>query len=238
MKLGIGVSPSGAPNTLADRVEVMRERLALAARRAGRASDAIVLVGVTKRQPRDVVDGALACGLADIAESYVQEARSKLAGIGPVRKHFIGHIQTNKAKAIVEMFDVVQSIDRLDAGRAIARASRSLGKPVRALLQVNISPTERFGIRPADALALARALRDDEGLEIAGVMAIGPNTQDREAIADAFAIAAQSYAAVGGDTLSIGMSADYEEAIASGSTMVRIGTALFGERVPAGGDAP
>ena len=238
MKLGIGVTPDGAPTSVAQRIAAMRERLASAARRAGRPADAVTLVGVTKKQPRALVDEALACGLADVAENYVQEARAKFEALAPARKHFIGHIQTNKAKAIVETFDVVQSIDRLDAGRAIARASRALGKPVRALVQVNISPVDRFGIAPIDAAALARTLRDDEGLEIAGVMAIGPNTDDRAEISAAFALAARTFDAVGGDTLSIGMSADFEEAIANGSTMVRIGTALFGSRTTDGGSAP
>jgi uncharacterized pyridoxal phosphate-containing UPF0001 family protein len=123
-----------------------------------------------------------------------------------VRKHFSGHVQTNKAKAIVETFDVVQTIDRLDAGRAIAKAARTLGKPVRALVQINISPVDRFGIEPGDAPALAARLRDDEGLAVDGVMAIGPNTPDRAEIARAFRKAAEAFAAVGGDTLSIGMS--------------------------------
>jgi len=130
----------------------------------------------------------------------------------------------------VELFDVVQSIDRLEAGRAIAKASRTLGKPVRALLQINISPTERFGVDPAEAVALATRLREDEGLQIDGVMAIGPNTDEPEEVARAFDRAAEAFAAVGGDTLSIGMSADWEQAIRSGSTMLRIGTALFGAR--------
>ncbi len=235
MKLGIGVLPGGAPNTLAERIAHLREGLASAARRAGRASDEIVLVGVTKKQTREVVDEALASGLVDIAENYVQEARAKLVGIAPARKHFIGHVQTNKAKAIVETFDVVQSIDRIDAGRAVVRAAQALGKPVRALVQINVSPTERFGIAPGDAPELARQLRD-EGLDVAGIMAIGPQTDDRAAIARAFGLAAQTFAAVGGDTLSIGMSDDWEEAIASGSTMVRIGTALFGSRSRDGGN--
>ena len=229
MKLGIEVLPDNAPTTLAGRIATMRDRLAAAAVRVGRASDCVTLVGVTKKQPRDVVEAAVACGLADVAENYLQEARPKFADIGAVRKHFIGHIQTNKAKAIVETFDVVQSIDRIEAGRAIAHAAVALGKPVRALVQINISPSERFGVAPHDAVALARTLRD-EGLEIAGVMAIGPNSDDRAVIAEAFAVAARTFAAVGGDTFSIGMSGDYEEAIASGSTMVRIGTAIFGSR--------
>ncbi len=237
MKLGIGVPHAETSNAICENVHAMRERLASAARSAGRLSGAVTLVGVTKKHSRASALAAIECGLADIAENYVQEARPKLAGVAGARKHFIGHIQTNKAKAIVETFDCVQTIDRLDAGRAIARAARALGKPVTALVQVNISPVDRFGVAPEDAAELARALRDDEGLEIAGVMAIGPNTTDRADVTRAFAIAARTYAAVGGDTLSIGMSADFEEAIASGSTMVRIGTALFGSRTTDGGDA-
>jgi pyridoxal phosphate enzyme (YggS family) len=234
MNLGTEVLPDNGSSTLADRIAAMRHRLASAAVRAGRASDSVTLVGVTKKKPRDIVEDAIACGLEDVAENYLQEARPKLAGIGGVRKHFIGHIQTNKAKAIVETFDVVQSIDRIEAGRAIARAALALGKPVRALLQINISPSERYGVAPHDAVELARTLRG-EGLDIAGVMAIGPNSEDRAELAEAFALAARTFAAVGGDMFSIGMSGDYDEAIASGSTMVRIGTALFGSRTTSEG---
>jgi pyridoxal phosphate enzyme (YggS family) len=230
MKLDVGEQPNGAPNSLAGRIASMRDRIADAARLCDRAPGDITLVAVTKRHPRELVVDALEAGVTDVAENYVQEARAKFVHLPPARKHFIGHIQTNKAKAIVETFDVVQSIDRLEAGRAIAKASRSLGKPVRALLQINISATERFGVDPADAPALAARLRDDEGLAIDGVMAIGPMTDNREEIARAFARAAETFRAVGGETLSIGMSADWEQAIRSGSTMLRIGTALFGAR--------
>jgi pyridoxal phosphate enzyme (YggS family) len=217
-------------DSLESRIDSMRERIAETARRCGRASAAITLVGVTKKHPRETVVRALESGLHDIAENYVQEARAKLVDLPPARRHFIGHIQTNKAKAIVETFDVVQSIDRLDAGRAIAKAARTLGKPVRALLQINISPTERFGVDPSDAPALAARLREEEGLPIDGVMAIGPMTDDPAEVERAFERAAKTFAEVGGDTLSIGMSGDWEQAIRSGSTMLRIGTALFGAR--------
>jgi pyridoxal phosphate enzyme (YggS family) len=231
MKLEVGGWPDGGtPNSLAGRIALMRERIAEAARRSGRGPDDVTLVGVTKRTPREAVVEAIAAGLTDIGESYAQEARVKYDGVRGARKHFIGHVQTNKAKAIVETFDVVQTIDRLDAGRAIAKASRTLGKPVRTLVQINISPVERFGVEPADAPALAARLRDEEGLAVDGVMAIGPNTADRAEITRAFRKAAETFAAVGGDTLSIGMSADWEEAIGCGSTMLRIGTAIFGER--------
>jgi hypothetical protein len=230
MKPEIGEQPDGAPNSLAGRVASMRARIAEAARRCGRLPEQIALVGVTKKHSRAEVVAAIEAGLNDVAENYVQEARAKYVDLPAARKHFIGHVQTNKAKAIVELFDVVQSIDRLDAGRAIAKAARAVGKPVRALLQINISPTERFGVAPADAPELAARLRDDEGLAIDGVMAIGPLTGDRDEVARAFERAAEAFGRVGGTTLSIGMSGDWEQAILSGSTMLRIGTALFGAR--------
>ncbi len=130
----------------------------------------------------------------------------------------------------METFDVVQSIDRLDAGVAIARAQEKLGKRVRALLQINISPADRFGVVPEEAPELARRLREDEGLEVDGVMAIGPITEDPNVTKDAFATAARAFERVGGTTLSLGMSGDWREALAAGSTMLRIGTALFGAR--------
>jgi len=228
MKSNVGAEY--ASNSLASTLAALRAGVAAAASRAGRSSDEITLVGVSKKQSRASIDAAVDAGVTDIAESYVQEAVAKLAGLHGVRRHFIGHVHTNKAKAIVETFDVVQSIDRLDAGRAIAKASRTLGKPVATLLQVNISQTERFGCDPAQAASIARELREEEGLDIDGVMAIGPNTDDRDEIVRAFERAAAVFAEVGGKTLSIGMSTDYEEAIACGSTMVRIGTALFGAR--------
>ncbi len=236
MKLEVGVRPNGAPNSLTGRIAALRDEISAAARRAGRASDAIELVGVTKKQSHERVAAAIAAGLTDIGENYVQEASAKYEALPPVRKHFIGHVQTNKAKAIVRTFDIVQSIDGLDAGRAVAKASRDLGKPVRTLLQINVSGTERFGLEPGEAPALARRLREDEGLSVDGVMAIGPNTDDRAAIVRAFRLAADTWHAVGGETLSIGMSGDWPEAIACGATMVRIGTAIFGARAPGWSD--
>ena len=230
MKLEVGAPPNGAPDSLAGRIDALRDRIAEAAREAGRDPAAISLVGVTKRQPRESVVAAIEAGLSDIAENYVQEARAKYVDLPPVRKHFIGHVQTNKAKAIVELFDVVQSIDRFDAGRAIARAQRAAGKKLSALIQINVSPSERFGVAPDEAPALADRLRREEELEIDGVMAIGPLTGDPAAIARAFESAERTFARVGGATLSLGMSADWPEAVAHGSTMLRLGTAIFGAR--------
>lgn len=213
---------------IGERVEAFRARVDRVVAAEGRPSGAVTILGVTKTQPRTAVLAGLAAGLTDIGENYLQEARAKYAGLPPARKHFIGHVQTNKAKPIAALFDVVQSVDRLDAGLALAKAGRALDHPLRVLIQVNISPAERFGIAPVEAPALARRLRD-EGLAVDGVMAIGPLEGDVDA---AFATAQATFAEVGGTTLSLGMSADWERAIHFGSTMIRIGTAIFGARQP------
>jgi len=221
--------------TIDERVKNVRARVDAVAVASGRPP--VTILGVTKMQPQDVVRSAIDAGLTDIGENYLQEAREKLSELPPVRTHFIGHVQTNKAKAIAALFDVVQSVDRLDAGLALAKAARNSGKPLAVLVQVNISPSERFGVDPADAPALAAQLRD-AGLTVDGVMAIGPITDDLTETDAAFARAATAFAAVGGTTLSLGMSGDWERAIAHGSTMIRLGTAIFGprparERIPA-----
>jgi pyridoxal phosphate enzyme (YggS family) len=188
---------------------------------------------VSKKQPAEAIRAAVESGLADIAENYLQEAKAKFPGLPPVRKHFIGHLQTNKAKAVAELFDVVQSVDRIHAGAALSKAAGGLGRVLPVLLQLNISPTERFGCPPPEAERLADALRALPGLRLDGVMAIGPDTADADEISRAFELAAKTFDRVGGSTLSIGMSGDWRLAVRAGSTMIRLGTALFGSRIGA-----
>jgi len=215
--------------TIGERVKNFRARVDAVAAAAGRSPDSVKILGVTKMQPRESVLAALDAGLRDIGENYFQEARDKLAALPASRTHFIGHMQTNKAKPIAALFDVVQSVDRLDAGLALAKAARASGKPLSVLVQVNISPSERFGVSPEEAPGLAALLRD-EGLIVDGVMAIGPITENLAETDAAFARAADVFSAVGGATFSLGMSGDWERAIAHGSTMIRLGTAIFGPR--------
>ncbi|HEY4438947.1 MAG TPA: YggS family pyridoxal phosphate-dependent enzyme [Candidatus Elarobacter sp.] len=215
-----------ATGAVAERVAALRERVDEVAHAAGREAGSVAILAVTKTHPRDVVIGALDAGLHDVGENYVQEARQKYVDLPPCTRHFIGHVQTNKAKAIVNLFDVVQSVDRLDAGLALAKAARDAGRPLRVLVQVNVSPSERFGAAPAAAPELAARLRE-AGLAVDGVMAIGPLEGDVDA---AFDLARGVYEKVGGSTLSLGMSGDWERAVRHGSTMVRLGTAIFGPR--------
>jgi pyridoxal phosphate enzyme (YggS family) len=216
---------------VAARLAALRAEIDAEAVACGRGDAGITLVGVAKRQPVAVVGEAIAAGLVDIAENYVQEARRAFAALTPARRHFIGHVQTNKAKAIVELFDLVQSVDRLDAGLALAAAAERAQRVLPVLVQVNVSPTERFGCPPGEAERLAASLRSRPSLRVEGIMAIGP-VAERDAVAEAFALAAKTFARVGGSTLSIGMSGDWREAVRAGSTMVRLGTALFGQREP------
>ncbi len=134
-------------------VAKMRDLVDTATAAAHRAPGSVTILGVTKTQSREAVMAAIAAGLTDVGENYFQEARDKYAGLPAARTHFIGHVQTNKAKAIAALFDVVQSVDRLESGRALARAAQASGKALRALVQINISPAERFGVAPAEAPA-------------------------------------------------------------------------------------
>jgi pyridoxal phosphate enzyme (YggS family) len=215
-----------ATGTVAERVATLRERVDEVTLASGREPGSVTILAVTKTQPRAAVLAALDAGVRDVGENYVQEARGKYDGLPPCTTHFVGHVQTNKAKAIAGLFDVVQSVDRLEAGLALAKAARDAGRPLRVLVQVNVSPSERFGAAPADAPGLAARLRD-EGLAVDGVMAIGPLHGDVDA---AFAAARAAFERVGGTTLSLGMSGDWERAVRHGSTMVRLGTAIFGPR--------
>ena len=215
-----------AGETVAERVAALRERVDEVALAAGRDPGSVAILAVTKAQPREAIVAAIDAGVTHVGENYLQEARAKFAGLPASTKHFIGHVQTNKAKAIASLFDVVQGVDRLDAGLALAKAARDTGRRLHVLVQVNVSPTERFGAAPADAPALAARLRA-EGLAVDGVMAIGPLAGDVDA---AFEQARRTFERVGGSTLSMGMSDDWERAVWHGSTMVRLGTAIFGPR--------
>ncbi|GAC1581238.1 MAG: YggS family pyridoxal phosphate-dependent enzyme [Candidatus Elarobacter sp.] len=215
-----------AGGTVAERVATLREHVDSIAVSAGRERGSVAILAVTKTHPRDAVLAALDAGLSDVGENYVQEARAKYVDLPACTKHFIGHVQTNKAKTIASLFDVVQGVDRLDAGLALAKAARDVGRSLRVLVQVNVSPTERFGALPGDAPRLAAQLRD-AGLAVDGVMAIGPVDGDVDA---AFATAREAFDRIGGSTLSLGMSGDWERAVRNGSTMVRLGTAIFGPR--------
>jgi len=222
---------------VARRLEDVRKRIAAACGDAGRQADAVRILAVTKGFGPEAIDAALEAGLSDIGENYLQEAQAKFDSTAwpsrPVKRHFIGSIQRNKARRIGALFDVVQTVDDLEIAALLAREAHERGKTLDVLLQVNVTGDRRAGITPADCAPFASALVSREGLRLRGVMAVGP--ADRATTNDAFARAAEALRSVraivpDADVLSVGMTDDLEAAIAAGSTMVRLGTALFGAR--------
>ena len=206
----------------------------------------ISLVAVTKSQPPEAVRAAFAAGLRDFGESYVQEAIPRIAALADLEAtwHFIGHLQGNKARDVAEAFAWVHGVDRPRIAAALSRA-RPAGAPLlNVCIQVNISnEATKGGVAPGAALALAREVAAMPRLKLRGLMGIASATDDVAAQRGQFALLRSTLeeiaaAGIAVDTLSMGMSQDYEAALAEGATMVRIGTAIFGERVAPAEPAP
>jgi PLP dependent protein len=221
---------------IAENVERVQARICSAAERAGRTGEEIRLVAVSKTVEPARIRAALAAGVREIGENYLQEALPKfheLRGQSVIR-HFIGHLQRNKAGSAAEWFDVVQSIDSEPLARALGRRAAALDRTVEALIEVNISgESSKFGVAPAAALSLAETVAQLPGLRLAGLMGIGPLEGDAAATRQAFRTLAGLFnhlPTAHRQILSMGMSGDFELAIEEGSTMVRVGTAIFGAR--------
>jgi pyridoxal phosphate enzyme (YggS family) len=230
---------------VAQRVAAVRARIAAAAERARRAPEDITLVGVTKRQPLERVLAGIRAGVTHLGENYVQEARDKipaiesaLGGSPHLCWHLIGHLQRNKAKLVPALFDSVETVDRVELAQALDRRAQLHGERLEVLLQVNVSgESQKSGAAEDELAALWRACRDFESLVVRGLMAIPTASAEPEHNRPAFArlreLRDTLRAEPGGDDLrelSMGMSGDFEVAIEEGSTRVRVGTALFGER--------
>ena len=224
---------------VAQQLREVRERIERAAAGSGRDPETVRLVAVTKTHPRSVVDEAVDAGITAFGENRVQEASDKYADISDVELHLIGHLQRNKARLVPGLFSWVESIDAYATAEALSRRCDAFGAECSILLQLNSSgESSKYGYAEADAL-LDEAARIAElpALSVRGVMTIGPFTDDRAEIARAFATTRDAYerlqrelpsAAV--DTLSMGMSHDFEIAIEEGSTEIRVGSVLFGAR--------
>ena len=204
----------------------------LALRRAGR-TDSVTLVAVTKRQPPEVVAAARAAGLTDVGENYVQEAQDKRAALDQwdVRWHLLGHLQSNKAKAAVQTFDLVQSVDSVSLARTLGRHAGEAGTVQPVLLQVHLGTEEsKFGLPPEEALDGAAQVKEMPGVEIRGLMGIAPQGEDPRPHFRLLRGLFDRLPAPARQILSMGMTTDFETAIEEGATLIRIGTALFGPR--------
>ena len=217
--------------SIRDNVAAVEERISAACARSGRARTEVTLVAVSKTFPASMIDDAIAAGLTEIGENRVQEARDKKPSVlGAARWHLIGHLQSNKAKDAVRIFDVIQTVDSVPLAEKIGRAADALGKQQDVLLEVNIGDElQKSGVAAADLQALARDVRKIAALRVRGLMSIPP-VESEERTRRYFRQLRALRDALGMDELSMGMSDDFEIAIEEGSTMVRIGRAIFGSR--------
>ena len=218
---------------IAANLQAVRRRISEALQGDSRA---ITLVAVSKSQPPEAIREAFAAGCRDFGENYVQDALPKIAALAglPVTWHYIGHLQGNKAREVARHFDWVHSVDRAKIAQALSRARPPGRPPINVCLQVNISrEATKGGVTPAEASALATEVGALPNLRLRGLM--GMASPAPEAARAEFARLREllhQLAALGHDldTLSMGMSQDLEAALAEGATMVRVGTAIFGER--------
>lgn len=221
--------------SIAENLKAVRQRISGALQGKDRE---VRLVAVAKTRPPEAIREALAAGCPDIGESYVQEALPKIAALegGAVIWHYIGHLQTNKAREVALHFDWVHGVDRAKVAAALDRARAPGMPPLDVCVQVNISAeATKGGVAPAEALRLCRDVAALGRLRLRGLMGMAEPTPDaalqRAQFASLRALFEQARASgLDLDTLSMGMSDDFEAAIAEGSTMVRIGTAIFGAR--------
>jgi pyridoxal phosphate enzyme (YggS family) len=234
------IMAEAAPPDIAGRLAQVRERIARTAQRSGRAPEEIRLVAVSKTVGPAGIAEAIAAGVADFGENYVQEAAAKREHLPqPVRWHLIGHLQRNKAAKATSLFDMVHTVDDPRTAEALGRHAREQGRTCQVLLQVNTSgEPSKFGVAPEALPHLWESVAGVTGVRVQGLMTIGRWDPDPERARPEFrllAAAARDLARrFGADTtwLSMGMSHDFEVAIEEGANLVRVGSAIFGPRSP------
>jgi pyridoxal phosphate enzyme (YggS family) len=226
---------------IAARIAAVRERIQRAAERAGRDSAAVVLVAISKGHPPEAIRAARAAGLVDFGENRVQEAETKAAALADLRSeirwHLVGHLQSNKAKKALAFAELIHSVDSVDLAVRLGRAADEAGRVARVLVQVDLAgEATKSGLPAAELTPALEAMRSVVGLRIEGLMLLPPYEEDAERVRPYFrrlrALRDEARRAglLAAAELSMGMSHDLEVAIEEGATIVRVGTALFGER--------
>ena len=224
-----------------NRIDSIAERIKIAATTAGRRAESIRLVAVSKTVAAERVRAAVETGITILGENYIQEARNKIEVLQdlPVSWHFIGHLQSNKAKYAVRLFDLIHSVDTLKLARELDKQASKHDKVQDVLIQVNTGKeASKSGVYEEEALALVREAGQMNNLAVKGLMTMPPFFNAPEKVRPFFQslrelrdkIRSESLPGVSMDELSMGMTGDFEAAIQEGATLVRIGTAIFGER--------
>jgi hypothetical protein len=226
--------------TVSRNCERFLERLDQVARQCGRNVAEIRLIAVAKTRPIEEVRQALACGLKDIGENKVQEAQRKYSDIERnFRLHMVGHLQSNKAKAAAKLFDIIQSVDSVKLAEILDLEFTELDKTGEIMLEVNCSgEPQKYGFAPQETLAAAERIFRMKRVTLTGLMTVAPFTDDDDRIRTSFQTLKTLFETIKAvhpesqkfTNLSMGMSDDYPIAVAEGSTMIRIGRALFGSR--------
>jgi len=228
--------------TISDCLVSVHQRLGNACRTAGRPPEAVALLAVSKTRPAGDVRSAFGAGQRAFGENYVQEALDKIKALADLRHqlewHLIGPLQSNKTRAVAEAFDWVHSVDRLKIAQRLSEQRPAWATPLQVCLQVNVSgEASKSGVSPAQLPELARAVATLPRLRLRGLMSIPEPVDDPEARRRPHRRLRELQEQLSHDlgltldTLSMGMSADLEEAVLEGSTLVRIGTAIFGQRI-------
>lgn len=226
--------------SIADNFKTIMDRIAAAAQRAGREPFSIKLVVVTKTVEVERIQEAVIAGAAILGENRVQEAKEKIEQLGAIaRWHLIGHLQTNKSKYAVKLFDMIHSVDSLELASEIDKQAAKIGKIQDVLVEVSIAgEASKAGVSVADVGGLVKAAANLKNISIKGLMTIPPFLDDPEEVRPYFralrelatSIADEKIPNVSMQELSMGMSGDFETAVEEGATMVRAGSAIFGER--------
>jgi pyridoxal phosphate enzyme (YggS family) len=222
-------------------LEIVHKRINQAAKACGRNPEEVHLVAVSKTMPKEKLVAAVEAGVRTLGENYVQEAREKFNDLYtlPAAWHFIGHLQRNKAKYVVKIFDLIHSVDSLKLAREIDKQAKKLDKIQDILVQVNISEeATKSGTRAEQTLEIVQEISRLENVAIKGLMTMPPYFNAPERVRPFFKalrelrnqIKEEHIPNVSMDELSMGMTGDFEVAIQEGATLVRIGTAIFGER--------
>jgi pyridoxal phosphate enzyme (YggS family) len=218
-------------------LERVRERIERAAERAGRKAGDVLLVGVSKTVDAARIRQAIEAGVPALGENRVQEARAKIADLGhPIPWHLVGHLQTNKAREALELFDVIQSLDRLDLAKELEKRAGARGRGVDTLVEVNVAgEASKGGVTPDGLGELLAAIAGLPHVNVRGLMAIPPEAKEPDDSRVWFQALRKLGERHGLTELSMGMSGDFEVAIEEGATVVRVGTAIFGPRPPRAG---
>jgi pyridoxal phosphate enzyme (YggS family) len=223
---------------LEERVASVKERIVRAAERAGRTPDTVRLVAVSKRQPAEAVREAYRLGLRAFGENYAQELVSKAAEVGDlpgIEWHMIGHLQTNKARLVAPVITALHTVDSIHVASEMGKRAAKLSRTIDVLIEVNVAKDpQKSGCSPVELQSIIDAVQACPSLVLRGIMTMPPHTEDPEEARPFFAGLRALQTLHGGTAilpeLSMGMSHDLEAAIAEGATIVRVGTAIFGER--------